>query len=65
MHQYLAASKVPAAQHPELFVGDVLNKAIQEGLKVEGVLISDKPYLDIGTSDDLLKAVKRSMAQVE
>jgi len=65
MHEYLASCKEKAAQQPELFVGDVFNTAIQEGLKVEGVLISDKPYLDIGTGDDLLKAVRRCMAKEE
>ena len=59
MHQYLAESKEKAIHQPELFMGDVLNKAIQEGIKVEGVLISDKPFLDIGTGDDLLKAIRR------
>ena len=65
MHEYLAAMKETAAQQPELFMGDVFNAAIREGLKIEGVLISDKPFLDIGTGDDLLKAVKRCLAQVE
>jgi glucose-1-phosphate thymidylyltransferase len=65
MHEYLSVIKETAAQQPELFVGDVFNAAIQEGLKVEGVLVSDKPFLDIGTGDDLLKAVKRFLAQVE
>jgi glucose-1-phosphate thymidylyltransferase len=65
MHEYLARCQETAAQQPEMFVGDVFNAAIQEGLKVEGVLISDKPYLDIGTGDDLLKAVKRCLAQVK
>jgi hypothetical protein len=37
----------------------------QEGFKVEGELVSDKPFLDMGTGDDLLKAVKRCLAQVE
>jgi dTDP-glucose pyrophosphorylase len=54
-----------AARQHELFVGDVFNAAIQKGLKVEGVIISDKPYLDIGTGDDLRKAVKRCIAQVD
>ena len=35
------------------------------GSKVEGVLVSDKPFLAIGTGDDLLRAVKRCLAQVE
>jgi glucose-1-phosphate thymidylyltransferase len=65
MHEYLSTSKEAAAQQPELFVGDVFNAAIQEGLKVEGVIISDKPYLDIGTGDDLLEAVKRVVARAE
>jgi glucose-1-phosphate thymidylyltransferase len=65
MHEYLAEMKETAAQQPELFVGDVFNAAIREGLKIEGVLISDKPLLDIGTGDDVLKAVKRGMAQME
>ena len=65
MHEYLAGCEETAAQQPEMFVGDVFNAAIQEGLKVEGVLVSDKPCLDIGTGDDLLKAVKRCLAQIE
>jgi glucose-1-phosphate thymidylyltransferase len=65
MHEYLDVCQETAAQQPEMFVGDVFNAAIQEGLRVEGVVISDKPYLDIGTGDDLLKAVKRGMAEVE
>ena len=65
MHEYLSVIKETAEQQPELFVGDLFNTAIQEGLKVEGVLVSDKPFLDIGTGDDLLKAVKRCLAQVE
>jgi glucose-1-phosphate thymidylyltransferase len=65
MHEYLSAIAETAAQQAELFVGDVFNEAIQEGLKVEGVLVSDKPFLDIGTGDDLLRAVKHYGARVE
>jgi glucose-1-phosphate thymidylyltransferase len=65
MHEYLSAIEEKAAHQPELFVGDVFNAAIQEGLKVEGVLVSDKPFLDIGTDDELLEAVKRGVAQVD
>jgi len=65
MHEYLASIRESAEEQGELFLGEVFNAAIQEGLKIEGVLISDKPYLDIGTGDDLVKAVKRGMAQVE
>jgi glucose-1-phosphate thymidylyltransferase len=65
MHEYLSAIEEKAAGQSELFVGDVFNAAIQEGLKVEGVLVSDKPFLDIGTGDELLEAVKRGVAQVD
>ena len=64
MHQYLAESKEKAIHQRELFVGDVLNKAIEQGIRVEGVIISDRPFLDIGTGDDLLKAVRRLSARV-
>jgi glucose-1-phosphate thymidylyltransferase len=64
MHEHLSAIEEKAARQPELFVGDVFNAAIQEGLKVEGVLVSDKPFLDIGTDDELLEAVKRGVAEV-
>jgi glucose-1-phosphate thymidylyltransferase len=65
MHKYLAASEVRAAQESEMFVGDVFNAAIKNGLKIDGVPISDKPYLDIGTGDDLLKAIRSSVGQLE
>jgi glucose-1-phosphate thymidylyltransferase len=65
MHEYLASIRESAEEQSELFLGEVFNAAIQEGLRVEGVLISDKPYLDIGTGDDLLEAVKRGIAQVK
>ena len=57
MHEYLASRRDSAAGQPELFVGDVLQAAIDEGLHVEGVHVSDRPYTDIGTPEDLLRAV--------
>ena len=63
MHEYLTATKESAREHPELFVGDVVQAAIHDGLKVEGVHVSDEPYLDIGTADDLLRAVNTLAAQ--
>jgi glucose-1-phosphate thymidylyltransferase len=40
-------------------MGDVIQAAIGEGLRVEAVHVSDEPFLDIGTPDDLIRAVKR------
>ncbi len=64
MHEYLAASKRSTAEQPELFVGDVVQAAIRNGLRVEGLRVSDDPYLDIGTPDDLLRAVQCFTANV-
>ena len=63
MHEYLAASKESAAESPELFVGDVIQAAVDKGLLVEGVHISNVPYVDIGTPDDLLRVVNTLAAQ--
>jgi glucose-1-phosphate thymidylyltransferase len=65
MHEYLSAIEEKAAHQSELFMGDVFNAAIREGLKVKGVLVSDKPFLDIGTDDELREAAKRGLDQVD
>lgn len=41
----------------ELFIGHVIQAAIEQGLKVVAEPVSQSAYLDIGTPDDLLKAV--------
>lgn len=42
---------------PELFIGDVIRIAINKGLKVKAEQVSDVAYLDIGTPDDLARAI--------
>jgi glucose-1-phosphate thymidylyltransferase len=67
MHEYLASVQAagaptqindPAARPPELFVGDVIQAAIEAGLRVEKVFFPDGHYIDIGTIDNLLKAIR-------
>ena len=58
MHEYLATIREAVERSPDLFVGNVIQVAIDEGLQVETVQISDEPYLDIATADGLRKAVK-------
>ena len=41
----------------ELFVGDVIQAAIDAGLKVSSTVVSEKPYLDIGTPHNLIRAI--------
>lgn len=47
------------AQQEEMTVGHVIQAAIQDGMLGQAVIFSDNEYLDIGTSDNLLKAVKQ------
>ena len=42
----------------ELSMGDVIQASIEHNLKIESVLFPECTSLDIGTSDDLVKAVR-------
>jgi glucose-1-phosphate thymidylyltransferase len=46
------------AQMGELTLGHVIKAAVNEGLKVEAVVFQDHMCLDIGTPDDLVRAIK-------
>lgn len=48
------------AQQEELAVGQVIQAAIQGGVRVQAVMFPDHSYLDIGTPDNLIKAVEQS-----
>ena len=43
----------------ELFIGDVVRSAIQNGLKVDAIQVSTQPFLDIGIPENLVKAMKK------
>ncbi len=60
MHDYLAAasSKQPTAPR-ELFVGDVVQAAIDAGLRVEAERFEEGSAIDVGTPEDLRHAVRR------
>ncbi len=57
LHNYLAELPVPTENSTELFVGDAIQAGINSGLKVEGVQISDTPFLDIGIPENLARAL--------
>lgn len=69
LHTFLAereAAFTLAADTPvrkELPIGDVIQAAIQAGLKVEGVPFPTGTYLDIGTPEDLKTAMRRYTAE--
>jgi glucose-1-phosphate thymidylyltransferase len=58
LHEYVAAHKETAAMKAEVSVGQVIQMGIESGIKVEGIAVSDRPYLDIGTAEDLALAVR-------
>jgi hypothetical protein len=56
MHRFLALHQKTAAEENELFVGDIVRAAMEGGLRVHGIRVSEQPFLDIGTRDDLSRA---------
>lgn len=56
MHNYLALHKNIANSEPEIFLGDIIQSAIEHGMRIDGVHVCNKPYIDIGTKEDLKKA---------
>jgi glucose-1-phosphate thymidylyltransferase len=53
MHKFLAQHQHVATNRPELFVGNVIQAAIDSGLRVCAIPVSQQPFLDIGTPEDL------------
>lgn len=51
-----AAREAPAPAERELYPGDVIGRAIEEGLRVEAVELPGGRHLDIGTAEDLARA---------
>jgi len=60
LHEYLITIKqdtnLPIL--PEIPIGNVIQTAIDKGLQVEAEAFTNGSYLDIGTPDDLIKAVR-------
>jgi glucose-1-phosphate thymidylyltransferase len=59
LHEKLKDLKSTISIERELFIGDIINFAVQDGLCVGAVPVSDKPFINIGTSEDLARAVRR------
>lgn len=56
MHCYLAQA---SSSHQEVVLASVFRAAIEAGLGVEGLFFADGEYIDIGTPEDLVMAVRR------
>lgn len=63
IHSYVEEAVGSLAQkQKELFIGEVVGAAIDSGLRVEAVKVSDEVFLDIGTPEDLLRAARKLMS---
>lgn len=67
VHEYISVGKRHQDQvvgdragRQELFMGDVIQAAIDDGLKVDKVVFAEGIYLDIGTPEDLIRAVNET-----
>jgi len=61
LHDYVTDQKTIGGQNLELSAGHAIQAAIQAGLRVESLVLNEKPYLDIGTPENLYQAIKRAM----
>jgi glucose-1-phosphate thymidylyltransferase len=57
LHDYVDEHRSSRPQ--ELSIGHAINASIQAGVRVDALVISEEPYLDIGTPDDLAEATRR------
>ena len=58
-HGYVAGLDATDMEGRSLGVGDVVTAAIEKGLTVRGEVVSDVPFLDIGTPEGLEEAYRR------
>lgn len=66
MHAFLSEkSAVENGITKELYMGDVIRAGIREGLSAETVTFEDGNYVDIGTPEDLIGAVKENIQALE
>lgn len=61
LHEYVRRNNPVVLESPELTAGHAIKAAVAAGLRVEAVVLSEEPYLDIGTPEDLAKATKRGV----
>jgi glucose-1-phosphate thymidylyltransferase len=57
LHHYVVEKKATVGEGVELSAGHAFQAAIEGGLRVSGVVVGDRPYLDIGTPDGLREAI--------
>jgi glucose-1-phosphate thymidylyltransferase len=60
LHNYTEQHNREAARLEEPSLGQAIRVSIKTGLRVEAVVISEEPYLDIGTPEGLVEATRRA-----
>jgi glucose-1-phosphate thymidylyltransferase len=72
MHEYVLAIQktndrnlagTDANKQQELFVGDVIQAAIHNDMRIDTVLFADGTFLDVGTPEDMVKAVQMTIGE--
>ncbi|WP_295101692.1 sugar phosphate nucleotidyltransferase [uncultured Candidatus Kuenenia sp.] len=65
MHNYVSGRKESdnLGHKKELFVGDVIQAAIENKIRIDSVLFKEGNCLDIGTPEDLMKALYANLAK--
>ncbi len=73
MHEYVDAIQrtnddrnlagTDANKQQELFMGDVIQAAIHNDMRIDMVLFADGTFLDIGTPEDMVKAVQMTIGE--
>jgi glucose-1-phosphate thymidylyltransferase len=61
LHEYTNSCSQAAGGASELSVGHAIGASVQAGLKVQTTILSEHPYLDIGTPGGLAEAVRRGV----
>jgi glucose-1-phosphate thymidylyltransferase len=60
LHEFVAAGSVGRSPGRELYVGDVLQAAAADGVHIDTTAFPDGAFLDIGTPEDLLRALRQT-----
>jgi glucose-1-phosphate thymidylyltransferase len=62
LHGWVRDNRDNGVHDIELTAGHAIRGAIHAGLRIDALILNEEPYLDIGTPDDLLLAVKNNIA---
>ncbi len=62
MHTHLQQLLAAGKALPDMHMGHVVQQALRAGLRVRGLPVSERPFLDVGTPEDLRRARQQAAA---